>query len=86
MVERAKERQDRGVASHPINGGIVSYSSMLDGVDRYEGQINEYLKDNKDKVVKTQDLKLAKNHQPQISEKMNAAVLYDTPLRFGGGK
>jgi hypothetical protein len=56
---------------------------MLEGADRYESQVDEYLKDNPDKAVKKVDLKLAKNFRDEKSGKITAAVLYDTPLRFG---
>jgi len=83
VIEKRKEREERGASSHPINGGIVSYSAMLDGADRYGSQVDEYLKDNPDKAVKKVDLKLARNSKEGPLGKINAALLYDTPLRFG---
>lgn len=55
---------------------------MLDGADRYENEVNQYLQDNPDKKVEVRDLKL-KNPNEDFKGKMTAAVLYDTPLRFG---
>ena len=56
---------------------------MLDGTDRYESQVDDYLKDNPDKAVKKTDLKLAENTKEAPTGKITAAVLFDTPLRFG---
>lgn len=56
---------------------------MLDGSDRYESQVDDYLRDNPDKAVKKVELKLAKQNKEAPTGKVTAALLYDTPLRFG---
>lgn len=51
VSEKGKEKEQKGEVVNARNGGIVAYSSILEGADRYEHGIKEEVKKKGLKVV-----------------------------------
>jgi hypothetical protein len=62
---------------HGTQGGVISYSSLLDGADRYGASINDELK-KKGIKVKVEEFTISKEPAGGIS----ALELYKTPLKW----
>lgn len=71
-------KESKGEVIHGKQGGVVSYSSMLDGADRFGAGIDQELQ-KKGMKVKIEEFQLSNEPAGSIS----AWELYNTPLRWG---